>query len=78
MRHFFEGTDVVSEMQPQFYPVTYQQVTHVYHRGASCCRYYRLRQGHYCASCPLSPTKNESNDSGLDETSDRTSVNFNH
>jgi hypothetical protein len=52
-RHFFAGTDVVAQMQPQFYPVTYRHATHVYHRGASCCRYYRLRQGHYCASCPL-------------------------
>jgi ferric iron reductase protein FhuF len=53
VRQFFAGNDVVSQMQPQFYPVTYQHVTHVYHRGASCCRYYLLRQGHYCASCPL-------------------------
>ena len=53
VRQFFAGDDVVSQMQPQFYPVTYQHVTHVYHRGASCCRYYRLRQGRYCASCPL-------------------------
>jgi hypothetical protein len=53
VRQFFEGNDVVSQMQPQFYPVTYEHVTHVYHRGASCCRYYLLRQGHYCASCPL-------------------------
>ena len=52
-RHFFAGNDVVSQMQPQFYPVTYQHVTHVYHRAASCCRYYLLRQGRYCASCPL-------------------------
>jgi hypothetical protein len=50
---FFAGTDVVAQMQPQFYPLTYRHVTHVHHRGASCCRYYRLRQGHYCASCPL-------------------------
>jgi hypothetical protein len=53
VRQFFAGNDVVSQMQPQFYPVTYQHVTHVYHRGASCCRYYLVRQGHYCASCPL-------------------------
>jgi FhuF 2Fe-2S C-terminal domain len=53
VRHFFAGNDVVAQMQPQFYPVTYKHLTHVYHRGASCCRYYRLRAGHYCASCPL-------------------------
>jgi ferric iron reductase protein FhuF len=53
VRQFFEGNDVVSQMQPQFYPVTYQHVTHVYHRGASCCRYYLVRQEQYCASCPL-------------------------
>lgn len=53
VRQFFAGNDFISAMQPQFYTVSYQHVTHVYHRGASCCRYYRLRQGHYCASCPL-------------------------
>jgi ferric iron reductase protein FhuF len=50
---FFTGNDAVSEMQPQFYPVTYNQVTHIYHRRSTCCRYYLLPQGHYCASCPL-------------------------
>jgi hypothetical protein len=53
VRQLFAGDDVVSQMQPFFYPVTYKHVTHVYHRGASCCRYYLLRQGNYCASCPL-------------------------
>jgi ferric iron reductase protein FhuF len=53
VRQLFAGHDVVSQMQPQFYPVTYQQVTHLYHRGASCCRYYLLQPGQYCASCPL-------------------------
>jgi hypothetical protein len=43
VRQFFAGHDVVSQMQPQFYPVTYQHVTHVYHRGASCCRYYLVQ-----------------------------------
>jgi hypothetical protein len=50
---FFAGNDIVAQMQPQFYPVTYQHVTHVYQRAASCCRYYRLRQGYYCTNCPL-------------------------
>lgn len=53
VQQFFQGTDVVSQMQPHFYPVTYRHVTHVYHCGSSCCRYYLLRQGQYCASCPL-------------------------
>ena len=53
VQQFFQGSDVVSQMQPHFYPVTYQHVTHVYHRASSCCRYYLLRQGQYCASCPL-------------------------
>jgi ferric iron reductase protein FhuF len=53
LRQLFVGDDVVSQMQPRFYLVTYQQVTHVYHRGASCCRYYLLQPGQYCASCPL-------------------------
>jgi hypothetical protein len=50
---FFAGTDVVAQMQPSFYPVTYHHVTHLYHRRAACCRYYLLPQGSYCASCPL-------------------------
>jgi hypothetical protein len=50
---FFAGNDVVAQMQPSFYPVTYHQVTHLYHRRATCCRYYLLPRGSYCASCPL-------------------------
>jgi len=52
-RKLFEGDDIVACMQPTFYPLTYKQVTHVYHRRASCCRYYKLPQGDLCASCPL-------------------------
>ncbi len=50
---FFAGDDVVSQMQPHFYPVTYNKVTHIYHCRATCCRYYLLPRGQYCASCPL-------------------------
>ena len=53
VRQLFAGDDLAAQMQPEFYPVTYHHTTHVYHRGASCCRYYLLRQGQYCASCPL-------------------------
>lgn len=49
----FEGDDLISQMQPHFYPVTYSNMTHMYHRRASCCRYYRLEKRQYCASCPL-------------------------
>jgi ferric iron reductase protein FhuF len=52
-KKLFEGNDLVAQMQPYFYPVRYKQVTHVYHRRASCCRYYKLPHGEYCASCPL-------------------------
>jgi hypothetical protein len=55
VQQFFAGTDIVAQTQPSFYPVTYQHITHVYHRRATCCRYYLLPQGNYCASCPLSP-----------------------
>jgi ferric iron reductase protein FhuF len=55
VRALFEGDDVASQMQPRFYPVTYQGVTHVYHRRASCCRFYKVPQGELCASCPLVP-----------------------
>jgi FhuF 2Fe-2S C-terminal domain len=40
-------------MQPDFYPVSYQGITHVYHRRVSCCRFYKLPGGQLCASCPI-------------------------
>jgi len=40
-------------MQPRMHPVTCGEVTHLYQRRASCCRYYLLPQGDLCASCPL-------------------------
>ncbi len=52
---FFAGTDVVAAMRPRLHPVTYRDVTHLYQRRASCCRYYLLPQGVLCASCPLVP-----------------------
>jgi hypothetical protein len=53
VRQFFQGNDIVAKMQPDFYPVTFRQVTHIYHRRASCCRFYRIPQGQLCASCPI-------------------------
>jgi hypothetical protein len=53
VREFFQGSDVAAQMQPDFYPVTYQRVTHIYHRRASCCRFYKIPQGDLCASCPI-------------------------
>jgi hypothetical protein len=47
---FFAGEDIVAQMQPHFYPVTYNNVTHVYHWRATCCRYYLLPERHYCVS----------------------------
>jgi ferric iron reductase protein FhuF len=52
-RQLLQGSDIVAQMQPRFYPVTHRGVTHVYHRRASCCRYYKLPCGDLCASCPL-------------------------
>jgi hypothetical protein len=49
----FAGSDEAAAMQPRLHPVTYQDVTHLYQRRASCCRYYLLPQGDLCASCPL-------------------------
>jgi hypothetical protein len=50
---FFKGNDDVARMQPRFHTVTLGNVTHLYQRRASCCRYYFLPQGSLCASCPL-------------------------
>jgi hypothetical protein len=49
----FAGNDEAAAMQPRMHPVTYQDVTHLYQRRASCCRYYLLPRGDLCASCPL-------------------------
>jgi ferric iron reductase protein FhuF len=49
----FAGHDIVAEMQPRLHAVTYQDVTHLFQRRASCCRYYLVPQGSLCASCPL-------------------------
>jgi hypothetical protein len=53
VRQFFRGNDIVAQMQPDFYPVTFRNVTHIYHRRASCCRFYKIPQGQLCASCPI-------------------------
>jgi hypothetical protein len=50
---FFQGDDPVASMQPKLYPVTLRNVTHLYQRRSSCCRYYSLPHGSFCASCPL-------------------------
>lgn len=50
---FFAGDDLVAAMQPRFHLVTYGEVTQVYQRRASCCRYYLVPRGDLCASCPL-------------------------
>jgi ferric iron reductase protein FhuF len=50
---FFAGDDIVAATQPRLHPVTLDDVTHVYQRRATCCRYYLLPQGSLCASCPL-------------------------
>jgi ferric iron reductase protein FhuF len=50
---FFSEEDEVSQMHPRLNPVSLRNVTHVYQRRASCCRYYLLPQGDLCASCPL-------------------------
>lgn len=50
---FFAGDDDVCRMRPILHPVSYKDVTQLYQRRASCCRYYLLPQGQLCASCPL-------------------------
>lgn len=53
IEQFFEGDDIVALMQPRLHAVTYRDVTHLYQRRASCCRWYLLPQGELCTSCPL-------------------------
>lgn len=49
----FAGTDEVTRMRPRLHLVTLGDVTQVFQRRSSCCRYYLLPQGDLCASCPL-------------------------
>jgi hypothetical protein len=53
IKDFFAGSDEVALMQPRLHPVTIGDITHLYQRRASCCRYYLLPQGSLCPSCPL-------------------------
>ena len=53
LQAFFAGDDVVAQMQPTLYQLTWSGVTHLYQRRASCCRIYLLPQMELCASCPL-------------------------
>lgn len=50
---FFAGDDEVTRMQPKIHPLSLEDVTYLFQRRASCCRYYLLPQGSLCASCPL-------------------------
>jgi hypothetical protein len=50
---FFDGYDEIARMKPRLNPVTLREVTHLYQRRASCCRYYLHPQGDLSASCPL-------------------------
>lgn len=52
-RTVFNVPGFIGGMSPQFYPVTHRNVTRIYQRRASCCLYYKLPTGSYCASCPL-------------------------
>jgi FhuF 2Fe-2S C-terminal domain len=50
---FFGAPDFVVGARPTYYLVTHLNQTHVYHRRATCCLYFKLPIGNYCASCPL-------------------------
>jgi hypothetical protein len=43
--HFFDGHDLVAQMRPAFYLVTYHQRTRIFHRRSACCRLLPHAQG---------------------------------
>ena len=53
MRAFFQGEDEIAAMAPQLHPLSVGNVTQLYQRRGSCCRFYLLPAGSLCASCPL-------------------------
>jgi hypothetical protein len=52
-RLFFDSPGFLFGARPTFYLVDHLQVTRIYQRRATCCLYFKLPKGHYCASCPL-------------------------
>jgi FhuF 2Fe-2S C-terminal domain len=52
-RLFFDLPGFLMGARPTFYLVNHLQITRVYQRRASCCLYFKLPNGSYCASCPL-------------------------
>lgn len=53
VRAFFDAPNFVVGARPTYYLVSHLGATHVYHRRATCCLYYKLPNANYCASCPL-------------------------
>lgn len=52
-RSFFEAEGPAFESAPTLYVVEHCDVTRIHHRRSSCCLYYKVKDGSYCASCPL-------------------------
>ncbi len=52
-REFFDPACFPKGMTPSFYMVEHAGLKRIYHRRSSCCLYYRVPAGSYCASCPL-------------------------
>ncbi|HTT74912.1 MAG TPA: (2Fe-2S)-binding protein [Candidatus Binataceae bacterium] len=52
-RLFFDSPGFLVGARPKFYVVEHLQVTRIYQRRATCCLYFKLPKGHYCAGCPL-------------------------
>ncbi|HVZ34095.1 MAG TPA: (2Fe-2S)-binding protein, partial [Polyangiaceae bacterium] len=52
-RSFFDVEGPAFAAAPTLYTVEHAGATRVFHCRASCCLYYKVKAGSYCASCPL-------------------------
>jgi ferric iron reductase protein FhuF len=55
---FFAADGAAFAARPELYVVEHRDVRRIYQCRSSCCLYYKVESGGYCASCPLI-TQNE-------------------
>ncbi len=52
---FYEHWQPLTDALPRCYFIREQDKTHFFHVRASCCLYFKGKERHFCASCPVLP-----------------------